>query len=66
MFRFPPRSLTPYGCAFQEDVIFEKVVRYLAERRLEPAIAATFPLEQIVTAQQQFLEEQDVRKIVLP
>jgi NADPH:quinone reductase-like Zn-dependent oxidoreductase len=59
------KDLTLYGCAFQEDVVFENIVRYLAERRFKPALAATFPLEQIVTAQRQFLEKRDVGKIVL-
>jgi NADPH:quinone reductase-like Zn-dependent oxidoreductase len=59
------KDLTLYGCAFQEDAVFENIVRYLAERRLKPAIAATFPLEQIVAAQQQFLEKSQVGKIVL-
>jgi NADPH:quinone reductase-like Zn-dependent oxidoreductase len=59
------KDLSLYGCAFQEDVVFENIIRYLAERRLKPAIAATFPLEQIVAAQQQFLEKSQVGKIVL-
>jgi NADPH:quinone reductase-like Zn-dependent oxidoreductase len=59
------KDLTLYGCAFQEDIVFENIIRYLSERRFKPAIAATFPLEQIVTAQQQFLDKQRVGKIVL-
>ena len=59
------KDLTLYGCAFQEDIVFENIIGYLAERRFKPTIAATFPLEQIVTAQQQFLQKQNVGKIVL-
>ena len=59
------KDLTLYGCAFQEDVVFENIIRYLSERRLKPAIAAIFPLEEIVTAQRQFLEKSQVGKIVL-
>jgi NADPH:quinone reductase-like Zn-dependent oxidoreductase len=59
------KDLTLYGCAFQDDVVFENIIRYLSERRLKPAIAKTFPLEQIVAAQQQFLDKQLVGKIVL-
>jgi NADPH:quinone reductase-like Zn-dependent oxidoreductase len=59
------KDLTLYGCAFQEDIVFENIIRYLSERRLKPAIAKTFPLEQIVAAQQQFLDKQLVGKIVL-
>ena len=59
------KDLTLYGCAFQEDVVFENIIRYLSERSFKPAIAATFPLEQIVAAQQQFLEKSQVGKIVL-
>jgi NADPH:quinone reductase-like Zn-dependent oxidoreductase len=59
------KDLTLYGCAFQDDLVFENIIRYLSERRLKPAIAKTFPLEQIVAAQQQFLDKQLVGKIVL-
>jgi NADPH:quinone reductase-like Zn-dependent oxidoreductase len=59
------KDLTLHGCAFQDDIVFENIIRYLSERRLKPAIAKTFPLEQIVAAQQQFLDKQLVGKIVL-
>jgi NADPH:quinone reductase-like Zn-dependent oxidoreductase len=59
------KDLTLFGCAFQEDIVFENIIRYLSEGRLKPAIAKTFPLEQIVAAQRQFLDKQLVGKIVL-
>ncbi len=59
------KDLTLYGCAFQEDVVFENIIRYLSERRLKPVIAATFPLEGVVAAQRRFLEKSDVGKIAL-
>lgn len=59
------KDLTLFGCAFQEDAVFENIIRYLAERRLRPVVAKTFPLDQIVAAQELFLEKKFVGKIVL-
>lgn len=59
------KDLTLFGCTFQEDAVFENIIRYLAERRLRPVVAKTFPLDRIVAAQELFLEKKFVGKIVL-
>lgn len=59
------KDLSLFGCAAQEDVVFENIVRYLEQGQLKPAVAKVFPLRQIVEAQKLFLEKSFVGKIVL-
>ena len=44
---------------------FPNVVRYIEEGRLNPLVAASYPLEKIVEAQEAFLTKQHVGNIVL-
>lgn len=59
------KDLSLFGCAFQEDIVFENVVRYLNEGKLRPVVAKTFPLRDIRVAQEAFLGKGFVGKIVL-
>jgi NADPH:quinone reductase-like Zn-dependent oxidoreductase len=59
------KDLTFYGCTFQEDIVFENLIRYIEKRRIKPVIAKTYPLEKIVEAQQDFLEKRQLGKLVL-
>lgn len=59
------KDLSLFGCAFQEDVVFENIVRYISEDRLRPVVAATYPLSDIHRAQEAFLAKGFVGKIVL-
>lgn len=59
------KDLSLFGCAFQEDVVFQNIVRYLNEGRLRPVVAKTFPLRDIRKAQEEFLSKGFVGKIVL-
>lgn len=59
------KDLSLFGCAFQEDVVFDNIVRYLNEGRLRPVVAKTFPLRDIRKAQEAFLSKSFVGKIVL-
>ena len=58
-------DLTFYGSTAQDDAVFENLVRYLADGRITPLIAATFPLSEIRRAQELFLSKSFVGKIAL-
>jgi len=53
------------GCTFQQDSVFENLVGYIERGEIRPLVAATFPLRDITTAQQQFLDKGFVGKLVL-
>jgi NADPH:quinone reductase-like Zn-dependent oxidoreductase len=59
------KDLSFFGCTWQGREIFENLVSYLAEDKLNPAVAASYPLDQIVKAQQDFLEKKHTGKLVL-
>lgn len=58
-------DLTFFGCAAQEDVVFDNLIAYLRDGLVKPRIAATFPLSEIRRAQELFLSKTFVGKIVL-
>jgi NADPH:quinone reductase-like Zn-dependent oxidoreductase len=59
------KDLTFFGCTFQEDVVFENLVRYIENNEILPVVAGVYPLERIVEAQRAFLEKDFVGKLVL-
>ncbi len=59
------KDLTFFGCTFQEDVVFENLVRYIENNEIKPVVAGTYPLERIIEAQQAFLGKSFVGKLVL-
>jgi NADPH:quinone reductase-like Zn-dependent oxidoreductase len=59
------QDLTFFGCTFQEDVVFENLVRYIENGEIRPVVAEVFPLERIVDAQRAFLEKRFTGKLVL-
>jgi len=59
------KDLSMFGSTFQRDEIFENLIRYIEADDIKPTVAMTFPLEEIVAAQQAFLEKKHVGKIVL-
>ena len=59
------KDLRLIGCTVLEPDIFPNLVRYIAQNEIQPLIAATYPLSEIVAAQQAFLEKRHVGKIVL-
>ncbi len=59
------KDLTLSGCTFQEDVVFENLVKYIENGEIRPLVARTFPLAEIAEAQQVFLSKQFVGKLVL-
>lgn len=59
------KDLRLLGCTILEPEVFPNLVRYIERGELAPLVAATFPLADIVKAQQCFLEKRHVGKIVL-
>lgn len=59
------KDLTFLGCTFQEDEVFENLVSYIERGEIRPNVAGTWPLEQIVDAQKEFLSKNAGGKLVL-
>ena len=59
------KDLTLLGCTFHERAVFENLVGYVERNEIRPLIAATYPLAEIVAAQERFLAKDFVGKIVL-
>lgn len=59
------KDLTFFGSTFQQDVVFENVIRYIEADEIRPVVAAEYPLSEIVAAQEAFLAKQYTGKLVL-
>lgn len=59
------KDLTLFGATFQEDAVFENLVRHIEAGRIRPVVARTYPLKDIVQAQKDFLAKGHVGKLVL-
>lgn len=59
------KDLTFFGCTLQEDGVFESLVGYIERGEIKPLLARTYPLADIVTAQQDFVAKKHVGKLVL-
>lgn len=59
------KDLTLIGCTFQENTVFENLVRYIEHGEIRPIVAKTFPLREIRKAQVEFLAKKFTGKLVL-
>jgi NADPH:quinone reductase-like Zn-dependent oxidoreductase len=59
------KDLRLLGCTILEPEVFPNLITYLEGGEIKPLIAATFPLTDIVAAQEAFLTKRHVGKIVL-
>ncbi len=59
------KDLSLLGSTYQPDVVFENLVSYVEAGEIKPLLAKTYPLDQIVKAQQAFLEKKYIGKLVL-
>lgn len=59
------KDLSFFGSTYQPDEVFENLVRYVEAGDIKPVVAATYPLEAIATAQEDFLAKRHVGKLVL-
>jgi NADPH:quinone reductase-like Zn-dependent oxidoreductase len=58
-------DLTLAGSTAWDEPVFPNLIGYIERGEIRPAIAATFPLQDIAQAQRRFLEKTHVGKIVL-
>jgi NADPH:quinone reductase-like Zn-dependent oxidoreductase len=58
-------DLTLLGCTAWDDVVFPTLISYIECGALRPILAQTFPLEEIVQAQKEFLKGTHIGKFVL-
>ncbi|MGI5423825.1 alcohol dehydrogenase family protein [Streptomyces sp. CA-179760] len=59
------KDLSVFGCTFQEDEVFENVIKYLEREEVRPVVSRTYPLEAIAQAQEDFLTKRHLGKLVL-
>lgn len=59
------KDLTFFGCTFQEDAVFDNLVSAIESGGIRPVVARTYPLREIVQAQEDFLGKSHTGKLVL-
>ncbi len=59
------RDITLIGCTAWDEPVFPNLIGYIERGEIRPVVAKTFPLVDIVAAQQEFLEKRHVGKFVL-
>ncbi|TAW47858.1 alcohol dehydrogenase [Rhizobium ruizarguesonis] len=59
------KDLSFFGCTFQDDVVFENLVSYIESGEIRPLVARSYPLKNIIEAQQEFLSKGFSGKLVL-
>lgn len=59
------KDLTLVGCTAWDEPVFPNLISYIEKNEIRPLVAKTFPLDQIVQAQQEFTEKKHVGKFVL-
>ena len=59
------KDLTLMGCTFQEDEVFDNLIRYIEAGEIRPLVAKTYPLHEIAQAQEDFLAKKYTGKLVL-
>ena len=59
------KDLRLLGCAWQDDAVFEQLLAYLAQGRLQPLLADSYDLRDIAAAQAAFEAKRFVVKIAL-
>ena len=59
------KDLTFFGSTYQPDAIFSTIIGHVERNLIRPTVARTYPLREIVAAQQEFLEKRHTGKLVL-
>ena len=59
------KDLALFGCTVLEPQVFPNLIGYIERGEIQPVVAATYPLFDIVAAQEAFLTKLHVGKIVL-
>ena len=59
------KDLTFFGCTAQDPGVFANLIGYIERREIQPLVAKSYPLAEMVQAQQDFVAKQHVGKLVL-
>jgi NADPH:quinone reductase-like Zn-dependent oxidoreductase len=59
------KDLSFFGCTWQGKAVFENLIQYIEANQLKPVVARSYPLDQIVNAQQDFIDKKHTGKLVL-
>jgi NADPH:quinone reductase-like Zn-dependent oxidoreductase len=59
------KDLSFFGCTYQDQSIFRNLVKYIEQGEVQPVVAASYPLKDIVQAQQDFIAKRHTGKLVL-
>lgn len=59
------KDLTLLGCTFQDDIVFDNLVRCIERNAIRPLVARAWPLAKIAAAQTEFLAKKHTGKLVL-
>jgi NADPH:quinone reductase-like Zn-dependent oxidoreductase len=59
------KDLIFFGCTYQPRTVFENLVGYIERGEIRPLVAKTYPLAEIVRAQEDFMAKQFIGKLVL-
>ena len=59
------KDLTLFGCTFQEEEVFNNVIKYVEAGEIRPVIAKTYPLSDIAQAQEDFLAKKHTGNLIL-
>ncbi len=59
------KDLTLIGCTGWDEPVFPNLISYIERGEIRPLLARTYPLDQIVPAQQEFLKKTHVGNFVL-
>ena len=59
------KDLSFFGCTTLEPEVFKNLVGCIEQGKIKPIVAQTFPMKEIKSAQDTFLEKKHVEKIVL-
>lgn len=59
------KDLTFLGCTFQDSLVFDNLVSYIENNEIQPIVAQSYPLKEIVRAQTDFLAKKHIGKLVL-
>ena len=59
------KDLTLMGCTFQDGKVFKNLIGYIERNEIKPLVAKSYPLQDIVNAQKDFLSKKYTGKLVL-
>ncbi len=59
------KDITLIGCTAWDEVVFPNLIGYIERGEIQPLVAKTFPLEEIASAQKEFMEKRHVGNFVL-